>query len=119
MLERDGFEGPDQFGRLSIEGQQAGIFDLVGSLHLANHEFAITVNAEPFAAMRLGQFQSVHESGVLGNVVGRIAESAGRFDVGTARPFQDDGPRGRAWIAAGAAVGVDDEVALVIHGGIL
>ena len=58
------------------------------------------MDAEPFAAMSPGQFQGMNQGGILGNVVGRFAEGAGRFDVGAARPLQDDRPRRRARIAA-------------------
>ena len=88
-------------------------------MHLADDEFAVAEDPEPLAAVLLGQFQGVHQRGVLGNVVGRFAQGAGLFDVGLAGPLQNDSPRRRARIAAGAAVRVDDEFAFVLHGGIL
>ena len=63
----------------------------------------------------LGRLQGAQQSRVLGHIVGRVAEEPVFFEVRLAAPLQDEGPRGRARIAAGAAVGIDDEFVFGIH----
>src|SRR5260221_8952174 len=90
---------------LLIERTQSFVLDLVLAVQLLDHQLAVTIDDELFAAYFLGIFECFDEAGVFGDVVGGLAEIALAFDIGLAGAFDNISVGGGPGIAARAAVG--------------
>jgi len=89
------------------EGQQVGGFYFVFSLYLLDHELGVGDNAEVEDAVVEGVLEAAEEAGVLGEVVGAVAEELGEFGEELAGGVGEDGAvAGGAGVATGAAVAV-------------
>lgn len=98
--------GGPAFGFL-VEGNEAGAFHLVLTLHLLDHQLGIGDDAELSGAVFDGPLQNCQKAGVLGVVVGLDAKKMVEAGDYLALGVLDDGAvAGGAGIAARAAVAV-------------
>ncbi len=87
------------------EGAQVGGVDLVLALDLLDHELGVGDDAEVGVVVVERPLEAAEEAGVLGVVVGAVAEELGELGEDVAGFVLQDGPvAGRAGVAAGAAV---------------
>ncbi len=100
-------EGAAQFVGPIIQGHEAGVFYLVDAVHLVDHELAVAEDEQAARPKLLGMFQSTHQAGIFGDVIGGFSETTLFLNGGLAGSFDDVGKSGGAGIAAGAAVGVN------------
>ena len=91
---------------------QTGIFDLVDTLHLLDHQLGIGDHAQAPGTVLNGPLEDGDEAGVFGEVVGLTAQVIAEAGYNTAlRVFDNRAIAGGARIAAGAAVTVGDKPA--------
>ena len=94
------------------EGTEVRGVDLVLALDLLDHELGVGDDAEVGVVVVERPLEAAEEAGVLGVVVGAVAEELGELGEDVARLVLQDGPvAGRAGVAAGAAVTVGGDPA--------
>ena len=111
---------PSEFGGvqsaedfLAFEGEfpHVGMFDLPPSRHLFDYKFGVHADADVGGPELLGDAQPVVERMVFGNIVGGGTHHVGKLphDGGAVSLVDDGAGTCDAGVAAGAAVGFNDE----------
>ena len=80
----EGFELGDAAAGFFPEGLEVGAVDLVLALDLLDHQLGVGDDAEAGVAVVEGPLEAAEEAGVLGEVVGAVAEEFGEFGEGVA-----------------------------------
>ena len=104
-----------QFDGLQIKRTQALVFDAILAVHLLDHQLAVAMDDQLAAAQLQGMLQCLDETGILGDVVGGLAEVTFLFDIGFAVAFDNISVRGGARIAARPAIGKYRPCACIAH----
>src|SRR5207253_10011151 len=83
------------------------VLDGVLAVHLLDHQFAVAEDLGAANPEFQGAFERLDERRVLGDIVGRVAELFGGFDLLMAGTFDEISPSGRPWVAPGGASGMN------------
>jgi hypothetical protein len=119
MADLKGFEPRDALSGLVIERLEAGTFDLIGALNLADHQFGVGDHAQARMALRQRKREDGEQAGVLGEVIGLDAQKLAQFGQDAALGVMNDGAKaGGAGIATGAAIAMGcDPARFSVRGG--
>src|SRR6266508_4180359 len=111
VLEHDPVEAAGQARRLVPERLQSGVLDLPDALELPHQQQRVGADADAAGAEVAGALQAGDHRAVLGDVVGGPADPLVDLgDEGAVRPGQLRADAGGAGVAAGTAVGPDQQL---------